>query len=98
MWTATTTHAADLCDNKEASNSRESSSVFPRRLAHQCSTRCANRWSMLSRNSRTDARTCVNPRIDSLVDLEHADEQKLARDPVQILGSTEWQWRPLVPE
>jgi len=26
------------------------------------------------RNSRTNARTCVNPRVDSLVDGAHADE------------------------
>jgi len=86
MCTSTTAHAADLGDNERAVSSREKSSAFPRRCARRYSTRgvrCASTW---SRKLRTHARTCVNPHVDSRADGAHTDEQKLVRDPVQILG------------
>src|SRR5712691_7598407 len=89
MWISTTAYSADLGD-KEAANSQESSSALPRRFARWCLTGGVNCSSIWRRNSRASARAGVNPQVDSLADGAHADEQKLAQDPVWKLTGTEW--------
>ena len=42
IWTSTTTHAADLSDNKKAVNLRRESAILLLRLVWRCSAKCAN--------------------------------------------------------
>ena len=86
---STTTHAT----TKKPPRARGSEVRLLRRSARRCAARFANCLSGRTWNCRTDRRTCIHARGDSLANGEHLAEQYSVEEFVQVLVSTEAQGR-----